>query len=163
MKKIQIKIIQKGFTLIEMMLVVAIIAVIAAIAIPSLAHARQNAIAAASQADLKQIATSLELYNSDSQNYPASGPISSTLPGAKYLNNTPNSPGQNGGAYTYTLAASGNEYTITDPATYDASSLGSLGKSSTPASGVATAPTGKCGASGCTHLGFSNTVGVFGY
>ena len=152
----------KGFTLIEMMIVVAIIGIVAAVIAVNFVHSKSNAQVSATEANLKQIGTGLELYNSDNQTYPVSANVSSTLMGPKYLNNTPNSPGPSGGAYVYTLAATSIEYTITDPATYDAASLANLGKA-TVAAGVATAPTAKCGSAGCTHVGFSNSVGIFGY
>ena len=155
--------ISKGFTLIEMMIVVAIIGIVAGVIAVNFIHAKSNAQVSATEANLKQIGTGLELFNSDNQAYPASANVSSTLMGPKYLNNTPNTPGTGGGAYVYTLAASSIEYTVTDPATYDAASLSNLGESGTPASGVATAPTAKCGLTACTHLGFSNSVGIFGY
>ncbi len=53
---------RKGFTLVEIMIVVAIIALLAAIAIPNLLRARHNANEAAAQATLKTISTAMESY-----------------------------------------------------------------------------------------------------
>ena len=53
---------RKGFTLVEIMIVVAIIALLAAIAIPNLLRARHNANEAAAQATLKTISTACESY-----------------------------------------------------------------------------------------------------
>lgn len=50
-----IKMNQKGFTLVEIMIVVAIIGLLAAIAIPNFANARAAARAAACRANLRQI------------------------------------------------------------------------------------------------------------
>jgi prepilin-type N-terminal cleavage/methylation domain-containing protein len=153
---------QRGFTLMEMMVVVAIIAVIATIIALNYAHSKSNAQVSATEANMKQIATGLELYYADTQQYPASGAVGSAMfggAGNHYLNSSPNSPGPGGGAYT--LAVSGQSYTISDPATYDSASLGMLPKGNTP-SGVAPTISGSCGA-GCTHMSYSNASGLFGY
>jgi len=53
---------RKAFTLVEIMIVVAIIALLAAIAIPNLLRARLNANEAASIGNLKTMSTALESY-----------------------------------------------------------------------------------------------------
>lgn len=63
----------KGFTLIELMIVVAIIGILAAIAIPQFASYRQKAFNSAAQSDLKTMKTSLEGYFTDYYHYPFSG------------------------------------------------------------------------------------------
>lgn len=60
----------KGFTLIELMIVVAIIGILAAIAIPQFAAYRTKAFNTAAQSDLRNIRTSLEAYYADNQGYP---------------------------------------------------------------------------------------------
>ena len=60
---------QKGFTLIELMIVVAIIGILAAIAIPQFARFRIKAFNSAGSSDIKNLKTSLEAYYSDNYFY----------------------------------------------------------------------------------------------
>jgi len=85
---------EKGFTLIELMIVVAIIGILAAIAIPQFAEYRIRAFNSSAQADLRNIMTAQEAAYADTQTYvempiTGPGPISSinSLPGAKLSQN----------------------------------------------------------------------------
>lgn len=62
---------QKGFTLIELMIVVAIIGILAAIAIPQFSKYRAKSYNAASISDAKNLKTELEGYYAEWDNYPA--------------------------------------------------------------------------------------------
>ena len=61
----------RGFTLVELMIVVAIIGILAAIAIPQFSAYRTRAFNTAADSDLRNVRTSLEAYYADNQGYPA--------------------------------------------------------------------------------------------
>ena len=116
---------QKGFTLIELMIVIAIIAILAAILIPNFIHARAESQTAACEGNEKQIATAMEEYAVDNN-----GSYTTTLP-ALYLAVTPKDP-VNNAAYVITAPAGGNavygSYEIQDTGGHDSTTMGNLNK-----------------------------------
>jgi len=84
---------RRGFTLIELLVVIAIIALLMAILLPSLQRARKQAKAVACCANLKQWATTLDLYLEDNQGrFPRRGadPVFGLLSGRYLRNDDPN-------------------------------------------------------------------------
>lgn len=61
---------QKGFTLIELMIVIAIIGILAAIAIPQFSSYRAKSFNSASVSDVRNCRTDLEAYYAEWQSYP---------------------------------------------------------------------------------------------
>jgi len=122
---------ERGFTLVELMVVVAIIALIATIIIPNYVHSRQQAAAATSEANLKEIATSLELYYADNYHYPnktGANVDPTAIFGAannQYLAQSPVDP-VSGTGYVYTVGPNQESYTLDAPGTYDATTLSNV-------------------------------------
>ena len=70
MNKKSISINKKGFTLIELMVVVAIIGLLSTLAVVALGSAREKARDSKRLSDVKQVQTALELYYTDNNLYP---------------------------------------------------------------------------------------------
>ena len=106
----------KGFTLIELMIVIAIIAILAAILIPNFLHARAEAQTSGCEGNVKMIATGLEEYAVDHQgSYPPSGAVTSSLLGTPYLDITPTDP-VNGSTYNVTTTSGSYGYYLVNDA-----------------------------------------------
>jgi prepilin-type N-terminal cleavage/methylation domain-containing protein len=118
---------QKGFTLIELMIVIAIIAILAAILIPNFLHARAEAQTAGCEGNEKQIATALEEYAVDHNgSYGAGGTVTSTLLGTLYLGVTPTDPVDSSNYSVNTASGSYGSYQISDAGKHDTTTTGGL-------------------------------------
>jgi prepilin-type N-terminal cleavage/methylation domain-containing protein len=101
-----------GFTLIEIMIVVSIIALIAAIAIPNLLRARITANETMAKATLSSIGKAIEMYYSINSVYPvAEADILSPNSSPPYLRNSYD--GQTIRGYQYAYQFAGATYSVT--------------------------------------------------
>ena len=86
---------KKGFTLVEIMIVVAIIGLLAAIAIPNFVNARQKAMQNACIANLKQIQGAVQVWAIDNSQASDAQPVRADLE-PNYIKTWPS---ENGTAY----------------------------------------------------------------
>jgi general secretion pathway protein G len=122
---------QGGFTLIEIMVVVVILGILAAIVVPNIMDAPDKARVAKAKQDLRVIESALEMYKLDNFNYP------STQQGLEALvappTGDPPAPNWKPGGYVKSLPKDpwGNPYQYLSPGTHgevDIFSLGADGK-----------------------------------
>ena len=93
---------ENGFTLIELMIVVAIIAIVAAIAIPSLANARKSGNEASAISSLRTLTTVNEQYKTRFLSY--SGTLAD-LSAAGYVDDVLGTGTKSGYVFTYTVGS----------------------------------------------------------
>ncbi len=98
----------EGFSLIELLIVVAIIGIIAAIAVPQLMNAMDRGRQRRSMADMRNIATANGTYRVDLSSY--AGTLGALTP--NYMQVTPVNDGW-GTGWTYAVVVATDTYTIT--------------------------------------------------
>ena len=141
---------KRGFTLVEIMIVVAIIALLAAIAIPNLLRARVNANEAAGVSALKTIATAAISYRSVNTAYPADlNALGSATPA--YVDSVLGCASQPCGKQGYSFALTGATNTFTATAVPQAFATTGNRSFYVDESGVVK----YCTTSGCTPSGGS--------
>lgn len=108
---------KSGFTLIELVVVIAIISILTALLSVNFVSIRQRGRDAQRKSDLRQIQSALELYRSDQGGYPASITCGVALASGTttYMQKIPCDPSgtsysYNGGAYYYNYSSSTATY-----------------------------------------------------
>ena len=100
---------RRGFTLIEIMIVVLIIGILLAIAVPNFVKAREGSRQKACVGNLKQIDAAKEQYMMDNKTSTAPAALATLVGASGYIKSTPACP--SGG--TYAVAAAGADPTCT--------------------------------------------------
>ncbi|WP_227765939.1 type II secretion system protein GspG [Zhaonella formicivorans] len=91
---------EKGFTLIELMVVVVIIGILAAIAVPAFSNSSDKAKVSKAKADLRTLESALAVYYAENNFYPNS--LNDLVTG-KYIKRLPKDPWDND--YVYSISS----------------------------------------------------------
>lgn len=135
----------RGFTLIELMIVVAVVAILATVAIPAYNDSVRKSRRGQAKADLMELAQNLERFHTVHNTYgPAGGTPAFTLPFAV----SPREAAGGGGTAYYNLAIT--------PASHTASAFV---LTATPVEGTSQA-SDSCGTLSITHAGQKSATGV---
>jgi prepilin-type N-terminal cleavage/methylation domain-containing protein len=77
---------QRAFTLVELVMVVTIMGIVAAIAVPRMSNATQRAQAAALQASVESVRSAIDCYYAEHNSYPGYDPANGSPSGGYFVN-----------------------------------------------------------------------------
>ncbi len=102
---------QRGFSLIELLVVLVVISVLTAIMIPNLLNAINRGKQKRSMADIRSIATAVETYAVDNHSYPVASDIATLTPLIQpvFIRSV---PGQDGWGRSFIIDATAARYTV---------------------------------------------------
>lgn len=100
---------RKGFTLVELLVVISIIGILSAIAIPKFTDATKTARGAKIQADLRTMDSAIQIYYASAGVYPASV---ATLVSSNLLATAPAGPGSGVAWATKNASGTSGDYTL---------------------------------------------------
>ena len=106
---------KRAFTLIELMIAMAIIAILAAVTLPRLISARYRAYLSACMVNERNIATALETYRNDNRLYPTNIQILVQANMGGDISKLPTCPSAPSTSYQYEPASDGDSYTLSCP------------------------------------------------
>jgi general secretion pathway protein G len=122
---------QRGFTLIEIMVVVVILGILAALVVPQVMNRPDQAKVTVAKGDIKAIAAALDMYKLDNFNYPSTQQGLSALVEKPSGNPQPRNWNRDGYLKRVPKDPWGNDYQYLSPGTqgqFDLYSLGADGK-----------------------------------
>jgi prepilin-type N-terminal cleavage/methylation domain-containing protein len=105
---------KKGFTIVELLVSIAIIALVVAIVLISISNAREKSRDARRMTDMQEISKALNLYNNNTNQYPIGdiNAMTAALENAGTISKVPLDP-LNSGSYIYTYTSTnGINYTL---------------------------------------------------